>query len=339
MRTGPGQERRVRAVLPLGLVLGALAFPAAAAAGPPPPPVPAPAPAPPAAPAPSHVTVSVGSVLHARTKVVGVPGVKVRIRGTVTPYASGATVTVRMFRRGKRVAKRSRPLVQRGNRGRFGLWFRPSRRGGYVIRATVEVGGTRSSARPKRLLVVRPHAGPGSRGTAVRALQHRLAVLGYLTPVNGYYGGSTARAVLALRKVAGMARTTVATAAVFRKLARGGGSFHIRYPKARRHAEFDWSRQVLVLARGARPVKIVPASSGKPSTPTVFGHFHFYSKTVGFNSHGMYYSNYFVGGYAVHGYADVPTYPASHGCIRIPIPSAISIYRSIRIGEDIFVYR
>ena len=36
----------------------------------------------------------------------------------------------------------------------------------------------------------------------------------------------------------------------------------------------------------------------------------------GYNSHGMYYSFYFYGGYAVHGYDSVPDYPASHGCIR-----------------------
>ena len=53
---------------------------------------------------------------------------------------------------------------------------------------------------------------------------------------------------------------------------------------------------------------ILHASSGKPSTPTVFGKFHFYRKTPGYNSHGMYYSNYFIGGYAIHGYAAVPTY-------------------------------
>jgi lipoprotein-anchoring transpeptidase ErfK/SrfK len=96
---------------------------------------------------------------------------------------------------------------------------------------------------------------------------------------------------------------------------------------------------VLVLARGGKPDKILHASSGKPSTPTVFGKFHFYSKTPGFNAHGMYYSNYFVGGYAIHGYESVPAYAASHGCIRIPIPSATSVYRWVSLGDTIYVYR
>ena len=46
------------------------------------------------------------------------------------------------------------------------------------------------------------------------------------------------------------------------------------------------------------------------------GHFTFIRQEPGYNSHGMYYSFYFYGGYAVHGYESVPDYPASHGCIR-----------------------
>jgi peptidoglycan hydrolase-like protein with peptidoglycan-binding domain len=206
-----------------------------------------------------------------------------------------------------------------------------------VQAASGEFGAGRSTA--KRLFIVRPHASPGSSGTAVRALQRRLKALGYVTSVSGSFDGSTSRAVMAFRKVFGMSRVSVAGRAVFRRLAKGGGRYRVRYPKAGRHAEFDWSRQVLVLARGSRPVKVLHASSGKPSTPTVFGKFSFYSKTPGFNSKGMYYSNYFIGGYAIHGYAEVPTYAASHGCIRIPIPSATSVYRWVRLGTKIFVYR
>jgi lipoprotein-anchoring transpeptidase ErfK/SrfK len=103
--------------------------------------------------------------------------------------------------------------------------------------------------------------------------------------------------------------------------------------------EFDWSRQVLVLADNGAPVRIYHASSGKPSTPTVFGTFRFYRKQPGTNSHGMVQSTYFIRGYAIHGYASVPNYAASHGCIRVPIPVALSIYNWINLGETIFVYR
>jgi lipoprotein-anchoring transpeptidase ErfK/SrfK len=96
---------------------------------------------------------------------------------------------------------------------------------------------------------------------------------------------------------------------------------------------------VVVLAQGGKPWRTYHASSGKPSTPTVFGSFRFYSKTPGTNAKGMVDSNYFIRGYAIHGYPEVPTYAASHGCIRVPIPNAAAIFAWIRIGDPIFVYR
>ena len=52
----------------------------------------------------------------------------------------------------------------------------------------------------------------------------------------------------------------------------------------------------------------------------------------------MVQSNYFIGGYAIHGYPTVPNYPASHGCIRVPIPNAYQIDSQIDLGQKIFVY-
>jgi hypothetical protein len=287
------------------------------------------------------VKIRLSSPLRAGRKVVGVPGVRVRARGRVTPFVEGARVTVRITRGGREVKSKTATVAKSSNGGRFRLSFNLSRKGKYRVSAvqasTAGLGSGRSSA--KRLYIVRPSAGPGARGTAVRALQRRLKALGYVTPVSGYFDGSTSRAVLAFRKVFGMSRVTVANKAVFRRLAKGGGRYRVRYPKAGRHAEFDWSRQVLVLARGKRPVKVLHASSGAPATPTVFGAFRFYRKDAGYNEKGMYYSSYFIGGYAIHGYASVPTYPASHGCIRIPIPSATSVFRWVRLGGRIFVYR
>ena len=279
------------------------------------------------------VGIAAETYLHAGRRSVGVPHVRVRIRGVTATYSAGAGVVVDVFKGSKRLKHRAVGVSKAGARGAFSFSFKPGRRGVYRVRVSAP-GGSRTI----RVFVVAPHAGPGSRGTAVRALQSRLAQLGYLSPVNGVFDASTGRAVLAFRKVNGYSRTTSASVAVFKRLARGGGGFHVRYPNAGKHVEFDWSRQVLVLARGAQPEKILHASSGKPSTPTVFGKFTFYSKTPGFNSHGMYYSNYFIGGYAIHGYADVPPYAASHGCIRIPIPSAKAVYAWVDLGDTIYVY-
>ena len=287
----------------------------------------------------TRVAIELSSALRSRSKAVGIPRERLRVSGSVAPYVS--RVVIRISKHGREIEHVSRTVVKKGTSGRFGVDFRPRTRGTYTAVATSSGGsglvGGRSAV--ERLLVVRPSARSGSRGAGVRALQHRLSELGYLTPVTGTFGASTARAVLAFRKVNGMSRNSFAGRSLFRKLERGGGAFKVRYPSAGRHVEFDWSRQVVVLAEGARAVRIVHASSGKPSTPTVFGTYHFYSKRPGFNGKGMYYSNYFVGGYAIHGYASVPPFAASHGCIRIPIASAIAVFRWIKLGERISIYR
>ena len=83
---------------------------------------------------------------------------------------------------------------------------------------------------------------------------------------------------------------------------------------------------------------IFEMSSGKPSTPTVVGRFRVYEKTPGFNAKGMLDSNYFIAGYAIHGYAEVPTFAASHGCLRVPIPNAASIFAWVQVGTPVDVY-
>jgi len=89
---------------------------------------------------------------------------------------------------------------------------------------------------------------------------------------------------------------------------------------------------------GGRIHALYTMSSGKPSTPTVIGRFRVYSKTPGANSEGMVDSNYFIRGYAIHGYAEVPTYAASHGCLRVPIPNASAIYSWVQYGTPVDVY-
>jgi hypothetical protein len=124
-----------------------------------------------------------------------------------------------------------------------------------------------------------------------------------------------------------------------RASAAAANAFQVRYPYQGRHVEADLTHQVLALiaARG-RVVAVYPMSSGKPSTPTAPGFFRVYLKTPGVNSEGMVDSNYFNGGDAIHGYPVVPAYPASHGCLRVPIPDAPAIYAWIRIGTPVDVY-
>jgi len=271
-----------------------------------------------------------------------VPGQVVTVTGSVTPFVEGQTVTVGL-RRGRRLTTSKQVAIRRAGRGRgaFSARFRVRRRGTLrpvaVHAATPQQGAFSAVAR--RVRVVRFAAGPGSRGIKVTLLQRGLRRLGFAVPVGGGYGGGTARAVLAFRKTNNMRRTGRASTTVYSRVFRGRGRFRPRHPRAGRHVEFDWSRQVLAFVDRGRAVAVYHASSGKASTPTVFGRFRFYRKQPGTNSLGMVHSNYFIGGYAIHGYKSVPTYPASHGCIRVPIPNARAIDRRIRLGQRIFVYR
>jgi lipoprotein-anchoring transpeptidase ErfK/SrfK len=42
-------------------------------------------------------------------------------------------------------------------------------------------------------------------------------------------------------------------------------------------------------------------------------------------------------GWALHGYADVPNRPASHGCARLPLPEAKLVYDFVSIGTPVRV--
>jgi lipoprotein-anchoring transpeptidase ErfK/SrfK len=94
-----------------------------------------------------------------------------------------------------------------------------------------------------------------------------------------------------------------------------------------------------LIGPGGEVQHIYPISSGKPSTPTILGSFRIYRKDVGTNALGMVDASYFQGGYAIHGYASVPTYNASHGCLRVPVPEARSIHDWVRYGTRVDTYR
>jgi lipoprotein-anchoring transpeptidase ErfK/SrfK len=333
----------VKLVLPV-LAAAALALPAAASAQVPTTTTPTPTPPqnPPPAPAgPAKATLKVSlqaAGLRDNGRLYVLQGDRVVASGTLKPYVAGQKVLVELLRKGKRVA-RARVTVHKG--GKFAARLRVRRIGGLVLRATHKKTSKQKGANSKwvRFSALTPSAHVGSGGEKVKLLQRGLAHLAYVTSRGGSFDSATARAVLAFRKVNKMARLSSANRTIFRMVFAGKGSYKLRYPNAGKHVEFDWSRQVLVLARGGVPERIYHASSGKPSTPTVFGTFRFYRKQPGTNSHGMVQSSYFIGGYAIHGYSSVPAYAASHGCIRVPIPNALSIYRWVNLGDRIFVYR
>ena len=99
---------------------------------------------------------------------------------------------------------------------------------------------------------------------------------------------------------------------------------------------------VILDARGGRIALIVPVSTaGIAGRFTPVGSFEVYRKVAGFDPSPLgtlYDPLYFTGGYAIHGNPSVPPYPASHGCVRVPMWIAPHLYATVPYGERVFVY-
>lgn len=299
-------------------------------------------PAQPAVPAPveSQLSLKVERVGGARSTTLA--GSSVRVVGTVGVFVPNQVVVVSHYVAGrKRGARRVTLRPGPDGTGVFMLSVKPASVGPLSIRAfhdpTPELGGL--AARARTVDVLPRRVVPKSGRRSIRALQRHLARLGYVVGRRGVFDARTARAVLAFRKVTNMARTTSASVEVMRALARGRGTFKVRFPERGRHIEADLSRQVIALISAGKAQRIYHTSSGAPATPTVLGSFKVYLKTPGTNAKGMVDSAYFIRGYATHGYRSVPIYPASHGCLRLPIPDARTVFNWITIGTPVDVYR
>jgi lipoprotein-anchoring transpeptidase ErfK/SrfK len=132
-----------------------------------------------------------------------------------------------------------------------------------------------------------------------------------------------------------MARTGRVNPAFWRRLQRA----HPPRPRYRgtNHIEVDKTRQVLFEVSDGRVVRVVHVSTGATGNTPV-GRWRVYSKVPGFLPSGMFYSSFFLRGFAIHGYPSVPPYPASHGCVRTPMWVAPSLFASNGYGETIYVY-
>jgi peptidoglycan hydrolase-like protein with peptidoglycan-binding domain len=318
---------------------------AAAATAPSTPTVSAPSPTLPPQPPPG--VPAAGRIKLVLQKVGGNPlfaivGQRIVVRGIVTPYVAGQTVKVSFYREGRKVnVKRVSVLAVGNGAGQFHLSF-TSVAGGLLQARAAHYATPEQvafSARSQGVRFVNTNLGLGAKGQSVRLLQSELNALHYAVPLTGVLDEGTGRALVAYRKLTGLERTPYTGRRVFELLERGAGAFRVRYPHDGRHVEGDLTRQVLAeIEPGGRVRSIYTMSSGKPSTPTVIGRFQVYSKEPGTNSHGMVDSSYFIRGYAIYGYAEVPTFAASHGCLRVPIPNAAAIYGWVSVGMPVDVY-
>ncbi len=252
------------------------------------------------------------------------------LRAAVQPRGSGS-LTVRAWRGGHE-------LRERTFGDRAALRLSTAKVADYVLRITVKPNGAYSGRTATlRSSVLLPYLSVGSRGPSVRILERRLAELRFaLRGVDTFYSYDTSDAVLAFQKVHGLARTGRVDPAFWRRL-QTAQTPRPRYAGPDRHIEVDKARQVLFEVDRGRVVKVVHVSTGATGNTPV-GRWHVYSKVPGFLPSGMFYSSFFLRGFAIHGYHSVPSYPASHGCVRVPLWVAPSIFAWDSYGETIYVY-
>jgi hypothetical protein len=257
---------------------------------------------------------------------------KVAATGTLPGATAADQVTITVEASGQTVEKKQLSPDAAGN---FSLPFVVDSCCNYMVTATS--GG--QSSQPQRFTVRVPkHLG---KGAITHLYNQSLVHEGYYTGghVSGRFTHGSQLATLAFRKVNNMARNYQYKPVIFEKLLMGKGAFQPRYHEGH-HVEVDISRQVMALVGGDKVVAVFHVSTGKPSTPTVRGTYHFYRKSPGYNSEGMYFSIYFIRGYATHGYNPVPMHEAaSHGCVRNPIPFSVYIYNWINLGDAIRIYQ
>jgi hypothetical protein len=308
--------RSTRVAAPLG-VLAALALaPAAGAAAPPRP-----------------LRLAVERVFPLNGARIALVHQRVRFRGIVGVPATGQIAQVRVLL-DRRVMVRANRTVRPD--GTFQLELRPHGTG--RLRAIAVLPGV-ATARSRTVSVIARSLSWGSSGLAVSFLQHRLRDLRYVVPMSGWFDDGTANAVMAFRKANRLGREYRADRRVLERLGARRGGFRVRYPWDGKHVEADLGRQVLALINpDGKVFRVMVTSSGKPSTPTVRGSFRVYSQTPGYNIKSMLDSNYFIGGYAIHGFSDVPPYPASHGCLRIPTSQARFVMNWLSYGDVVDVY-
>jgi peptidoglycan hydrolase-like protein with peptidoglycan-binding domain len=196
-----------------------------------------------------------------------------------------------------------------------------------------------------------PGLGPGARGQVVLDLEKRLDAQRYdVGAVDGVFDGNTTNAVMAFQKVHGFGRTGRATDQVLLTAATSGPPGPLVPGGGATRVEVDIPRQVLFLYQGDALFRILPVSTGNGSrfcvdgrctrAVTPGGAFRVTRRVSGWDSGPLgrlHNPLYFNGGIAIHGATSVPAYPASHGCVRIPMSASPWMPSRVPNGTPVYV--
>jgi hypothetical protein len=258
------------------------------------------------------------------------------VRGTVQPARPGRQVEVALVV-GGRVVQTQR--VAMGSAGGFTATFRAMHVGTYRARASFSGPDLlRDSAVSGSSTPPLPSLRSGSNGPFVALLERRLVELHYRLAgaKDGKFDFRTADAVVAFHKVQRMARVFSVSTATWRALADPIVA-RARHDWRGLHFEVDQTRQVLMTVEDGEVTNILHVSTGAGGA-TRDGSFRVFRKIAGYSGHRLYYPSYFDALRALHGWPEVPTYAASHGCVRIPYWNATWVYGLADYGTRVVIY-
>lgn len=183
----------------------------------------------------------------------------------------------------------------------------------------------------------------GSKGNDVVGLIRKLATLNFHVPaLTQVFSASLTDAVIAFQKVAGLSRTGVMGRTDWQALARTAPVRPTQQGPANR-IEVDKSRQILIKVRGGKVAGVLPVSTGASgNTPEGVHSIRWKApSTTTWLGPGILYRTltFWGNSFAIHGWESVPSYPASHGCVRVPIWTADWLYDRSPVGETVIVHR
>jgi peptidoglycan hydrolase-like protein with peptidoglycan-binding domain len=194
--------------------------------------------------------------------------------------------------------------------------------------------------------------GIGSSDPAVREIKQRLTDLRYDPgTVNDRFDQQTYYAVIAFEKVHAMSRTGRVTQDVADAVAADNLAAPLIPRAESTRVEIDLTRQVLFFWINGRLSRILPVSSGFGGhycgddgscgiAVTPIGAYRATSKIRGEHKSplGLLWNPVFFNqGIAIHGEPSVPSTPASHGCVRIPMNDSPWLYDTLALGIPVYV--
>ena len=219
------------------------------------------------------------------------------------------------------------------------------------LETTTSSSTTTTTEAPTTSTTAAPAAAVNASIPTVLKLQERLAELGYdVGTPDGKWGARTTYSLMAFQKVEGLTvdgqdgpqtQAALEAASPPGPMLPGGSPTRI---------EIDVARQVLFHWVNGSLARILPVSTGNNEyycvdgecsvAVTPGGSFRIGRKAAGLEVAPLgelWWPMYFNGGIAIHGSPSVPAYPASHGCIRIPMYAAPTFYDEVPAGTRVHV--